>query len=485
MPRQSPPAATDPNSGSALPTGAIEASATAPAALPRRRLVFGIVAMALFMASVDQTVVATALVAIQSDLGAGIEWSGWTITVYSLGQVIVLPLAGKFADMFGRKRVFLTAAVIFTVASLCCGLVDNIALLVVLRAIQSVGGGAFLPSASGIVADHFGPNRDRALGMFTSIFPIGGIVGPIIGGVFVSYWSWRGIFLVNVPLGVALIIMTVIFIPRDRAAGGSAQRNRIDVYGLALLAGLILGLMLGVTHLGGGGSVLSIGFLLPEVLAVIALVLFVRHAKHGRSPFIPIRLLTGKGFGVMNLINLLHGCAAIGFGALVPLYAETRYGISTLEAGTLLTARAIGMILVASLATFALRRTGSRLPMLIGFSVLAVGMVTTALGAPPGISPYLWLSIASAVSGVGMGIALPASNNAILQLAPDAVAGISGMRAMFRQGGSILSISVATAVLAASTSPGNTLGHVFLVFSGLLILVLPLLIRVPEHRGSW
>jgi EmrB/QacA subfamily drug resistance transporter len=450
--------------------------------LPRRRLVFGIVAMALFMASVDQTVVATALRAIQQDLGASIEWSGWTITIYSLGQVLVLPLAGKFADQFGRRRVFLIAAGLFTAASLCCGLVSNIALLVVLRAIQSIGGGAFLPSASGIVADHFGKNRDRALGMFTSIFPIGGIVGPILGGIFVTYWSWRGIFLVNVPIGAVLITLGLLFIPRGRRSPGKS----IDVYGLVLLGVLILGTMLGVTHLGNSnGTLLSPGFLIPETIAVIALVLFVRHASHGRAPFIPINLLRGRGFGVMNLINFLQGAAAIGFGALVPLYAESRYGIPTLQAGTLLTARAIGMICVAGLATFALRRTGYRPPMAIGFSLLMIGMLATAIGAPSGITPFVWLSLASAICGIGMGLALPAANNAILQLAPDQVAGISGMRGMFRQGGSIIAVSVATAIVARSSDHGVALGHIFIGFACVLIIVLPMIFKVPEHRGGW
>ncbi|MBO0811360.1 MAG: MFS transporter [Microlunatus sp.] len=449
---------------------------------PRRRLVFTIVAMALFMAAVDQTVVATALAAIKTDLGASIEWSGWTITIYSLGQVLVLPLAGKFADMFGRRRVFLVAAAVFTLASLCCGLVHNIALLVVLRAIQSVGGGSFLPSASGIVADHFGRNRDRALGMFTSIFPIGGIVGPILGGVFVTYWSWRGIFLVNVPIGAALIILGVIFLPKGRRMPGRS----IDSYGLVLLGILILGTMLGVTSLGtADSSVISPTFLIPELIAVGALVLFLRHASHGRAPFIPMNLLRGRGFGVMNLINFLQGAAAIGFGALVPLYAESRYGIPTLQAGTLLTARAVGMICVAGLATFALRRTGYRPPMTIGFSLVTIGMLATAIGAPAGITPFIWLSAATAICGVGMGLGLPAANNAILQLAPDQVAGISGMRGMFRQGGSIIAVSIATAIIARSGDPGTTLGHIFIGFACLLIIVLPMIYKVPEHRGGW
>ena len=175
--------------------------------LARRRLIFAIVSMGLFMSSVDQTIVATALPAIERELHAPINWSGWTITIYALGQVLAMPMAGKISDMYGRKKVYLIAIVLFTVTSLACGLATNIYVLVSLRVLQALGGGALMPSATGIVSDHFGRDRDRALGMFTSIFPIGGIVGPIIGGVFVAWWSWRGIFLVNVPIGIVLLVL--------------------------------------------------------------------------------------------------------------------------------------------------------------------------------------------------------------------------------------------------------------------------------------
>ena len=116
------------------------------------------------------------------------------------------------------------------------------------RFIQALGGGAFMPSATGIVADHFGPERDRAGGMFTSILPVGGIVGPIVGGVFVSYWSWRGIFLVNVPIGILLIALTVKFIPSSPVR----KQSRIDVRGIILLAVLIAAAMFGISYLGSG-----------------------------------------------------------------------------------------------------------------------------------------------------------------------------------------------------------------------------------------
>src|SRR6201994_3474436 len=213
--------------------------AAAVEASPRRFLVFAIVSVALFMASVDQTIVATALSTLQRALHAQVNWSSWTITVYALGQILVMPLAGRISDQYGRRRVFICAVVLFTVASLLCGLAGNIYVLVGLRAVQAIGGGAFMPSATGIVSDEFGPNRDRAIGLFTSIFPIGGIVGPILGGLFVTYWSWRGIFLVNVPLGVLVFALSLAFIPRAQVR----KSHGIDVPGIAMLGIGLLGVM--------------------------------------------------------------------------------------------------------------------------------------------------------------------------------------------------------------------------------------------------
>jgi EmrB/QacA subfamily drug resistance transporter len=449
--------------------------------LPGRHLVFAIISVALLMASVDQTIVATALPSIQQNLHAQVNWSAWTITVYSLGQVLVMPVAGKLGDQYGRKRVFLGAAVLFTVASLCCGLADNIYLLVVLRAFQAIGGGAFMPSATGIVSHQFGRERDRAIGLFASVFPIGGIIGPIFGGIIVTYWSWREIFLINVPLGLLLITLGAIFIP-------SIERRRdlrFDVTGVLLLGATLLPAMLGITYLGDGRhSLLGAGFLVPELIAAGSLVLFCRHAVRAQAPIIPIRLLVGRGFGVMNLINFLFGSVALGFGALVPLYAEQRYGIRALGAGTLLTARAVGMIATAGLAVLLIRRTGYRAPMLVGYSVMAVGLVLLA-SAPLIGSPYAWLAFGAAVIGVGTGMSTPAANNAILQLAPDQTAAIAGLRGMFRQAGAITAVSVTAAVLARSGDPGHAQAIVLLVLAGVVVCVLPLILLVPEHRGRW
>ena len=435
-----------------------ESAADAGTAAPRRFLVFAIVSLALMMASIDQTIVATALPTLQRDLHTQVNWSSWTITIYALGQILVMPLAGKVGQQFGRKRIFLGAVILFTAASLCCGLAGNIYLLIALRGVQAIGGGAFMPSATGIVAQMFGRDRDRALGLFSSIFPIGGIIGPVLGGVFVTYWTWRGIFLVNVPIGLVLLTLGGIFIPHS-----PRQRDQsLDIRGVLLLGATLLSAMLGLAYLGsaqpGAGVVTHVSpvspdFLVPEGVAVVALVGFVRHSARAPAPFISIRFLTGTGFGVMNLLNFLFGSAALGFAALVPLYAEQRYGLRSLEAGTLLTARAIGMIAVAGLAVFLLRRTGYRWPMMAGFGLTAVGLVAMSV-APPVLSAYAWLAVAAGICGVGMGVCTPAANNATLQLAPEQAAAVAGLRGMFRQSGAITAVSITTALVARSSQPG-------------------------------
>jgi EmrB/QacA subfamily drug resistance transporter len=456
------------------------APATADDAQPGRYVVFAIVSLALLMASVDQTIVATALPALQRDLHAPVNWSAWTITIYALGQIMMMPLAGKLGDHYGRKQVFLAAAVVFTASSLACGFASDIYLLVVLRAVQAIGGGAFLPSATGIVAAQFGRDRDRALGLFSSVFPMGGIIGPVLGGVFVTYWSWRGIFLVNVPLGIALIALGAVFIPRVARKEG----DRLDLAGVALLGGTLLGAMFGVASLGSGSSLTAPEFILPELIAVAGLIGFGRHCVHARDPFIPARFLVGRGFGVMNLINFLYGSAALGFGALIPLYAQERYRIPTLGAGTLLTARAVGMVGVAAVAVWLLRRTGYRRPMAVGFTATSVGLLLLSL-TPIGLTPYTWLAAGAALSGVGMGISTPSANNATLQLAPENSAAIAGLRGMFRQAGAISAVSVTSAILARSADPGLAQAHVFLAFAVILAAAVPLIRIVPDHHGSW
>lgn len=448
-----------------------------------RWLILILACTSLMVMATDQTIVATALHAIQRDLGSSLTWSAWTITVYALGQTIAMPIAGRVSDQFGRKTVFLTALAIFTLATMCCAIAASLWQLIAFRGIQALGGGSLLPCATGLVADNFGPNRDRAIAMFGSIFPLGGIIGPLAGSVIVTYLSWRAIFLVTVPITTIVFLLAVRFTPRGGAAPG---RRRIDTRGLVLFTSLMLGAMYVISAAASArfpGSWVVLG--LVATLVVVVGIAFARHAVRHPSPFIPLRLLHGRGFAIINLITLMFGAVALGFNSLVPLYAQDRYHISVLDSGTLLVARAIGMVCLASLAALAIRRTGYRAPLGTGIVLIATSLVGMALAPPLGLSPYVWLSITAGITGVGTGLSSPASNNAVLHLAGENIAAAAGMRGMFRQVGAILSVSIATAVVASAADPGFAQAAVFLAFAALMLVILPFVVRVPEHRGSW
>jgi EmrB/QacA subfamily drug resistance transporter len=460
-------------------------SARAESRPVRRRLVFTIIALALLMMSIDSTIVATALHSLQHELHTSIDWAGWTITAYSLGFVVILPVAGKLSEQYGCRRVFLGSVAVFTLASLSCGLADNVYVLIALRALQAAGGAGFTPSATQIIVSHFRAARDRAVSLFGSIFSIGMMIGPIFGGVFVSYWTWRGIFLVNVPIGIAVLALAFRYVPRDRARAGES-RAKMDAIGMVLLGGGLLAGMLAVSQLAErNADPWSPALVIPLAIAIVALWMFFRHINRSAHPFIAPRLISGPGFGTVNLINAVYGGITSGVVALVPLYASNRYGIDALGSGTLLVAQGLAAIIFSIAATFALRRTGYRPPMYVGGVVIAAGMLLLALAPPAGISPYVWLAGSAFLVGVGRGTNNPASRNAGLQLAPEYSSTLAALRTMCMAIGTIITISIVTAILASSHDPGGTQAWLFVLAGALLVAALPLIARVPEHRGSW
>jgi MFS family permease len=414
-----------------------------------------------------------------------VNWAGWTLTAYSFGFVIMLPISGRLSEQYGRRRVFLGSVAVFTLASLLCGLAENDFVLIALRALQAAGGAGFTPSATGIIVDHFGDARDRAVSLFGSIFPIGAMIGPIFGGLFVSYWTWRAAFLVNVPIGIVVIILTLRYIPRDQPRQGSAHLG-MDVPGMLLLGGGLLAGMLAVTLLGEKKAhVWSPGFALPLAIAVVVIWMFFRHIGRSSHPFIAPRLISGKDFGAVNLVNMVFSGITIGAVALIPLYAANRYGIGTLDAGTLLIAQGIAAIMMSLVIALVLRRTGHRLPIYVGGPTIALGMVLLALSPRYGVSPYIWLAGSAFLIGAGMGTINPASRNAGLQLAPKQSSTLAALRTLSLQIGSIAAISVTTAAVTGSADPGHVQAWAYIVAALVLVATLPIVSRVPEHHGSW
>jgi len=461
---------------------ATDADAAAPPV--KRGLVFVTIALALLMMSVDSTIVATVLHALRSDLDTTINWAGWTLTAYSLGFVLMLPVSGKLAVRYGRRRVFIGSVLVFTGASLLCGMADNIFVLIGLRALQAAGGAGFTPSATGIIVDHFGAARDRAVGLFGSIFPIGAMIGPIFGGLFVTHFSWRDAFLVNGPIGLAVILLSLRFIPRDppqaAAAGGT------DIVGMVLLGGGLLLGMLGVAGLGEADAVAGLwagGAMLAG--AVLCGALFFRHVGRSRHPFIAPEFIHGPGFGAVNLANLVYSGIPIGAAALIPLYAANRYGIGAFEAGALLVAQGVATVVMSGVVVMALRRLGYRRPIYVGGIGVVLGLVMLALEPLAGVPPYVWLAGAALLIGAGSGTLNPATRNAGLQLAPRHSSTLAALRSLAMQIGTIVTVSGATAIVSASAAPGVAQAWAYGAIALVLVVALPVIARVPEHRGAW
>ncbi|HEX7326676.1 MAG TPA: MFS transporter, partial [Rhodanobacteraceae bacterium] len=323
------------------------------------------------------------------------------------------------------------------------------------------------------------------VGLFGSIFPVGTMIGPIFGGLFVSYWSWRDIFFINVPIGLAVALLALRYIPHDQA-DHAAHRDGMDFTGLAALGVALFAAMFAASYLGEPTAhVLSAKFLLPLVVAGAGVWLFVRHIGHSGRPFIAPRFIYGQGFGAVNLVNVVFGGVTGGIILLAPLYAANRYGIDALGSGTLLIAEGVAAILLSFSVTMLLRRTGYRLPLYVGSVLIAIGALLLALPPQLGIPPYAWLAGATFLVGAGGGTISPPSRNAGLQLAPEQSSTLAAMRSLFNQLGEIGTVSIATAVMAATSRPGVSQAWIYAAIAGVLLVALPLNARVPDHRGTW
>ncbi len=254
----------------------------------RRYLVFITASLGLLMYTIDGTAVAVAFPSFIRDLHTDVLWAGWTMSMFSVGVCMAIPLAGNLSDSFGRKRVFLVSLIVFTASSLACGLAPNIYALIACRLLQGIGGASFLPTASGMASDHFPESRQTVIGLFSSIFNVGSIIGPNLGGWIVSQYSWRYIFYINVPIGIALMVLTMFLIKDAHVV----KRLRVDVHGTFLMSGAILFFMFGLNLI---GESFSLPFVAPAAAGVLLSIvlgrLFLRHERKTENPILDLTLL--------------------------------------------------------------------------------------------------------------------------------------------------------------------------------------------------
>ena len=455
----------------------------------RRYLIFFSVGLSLLMYAIDATAVVVAFPNFIKAFNTNVLWAAWTISIYLVAVSSMMPLMGKLSDSFGRKKVFLISLILFTSSSLACGLSPNIYSLVAFRFLQGIGGASFLPTAAGIASDQFPEHRERAIGLLSSIFPIGGIIGPNLGGWIVSRYSWRYIFYINLPIGIILIALIIILLEDSEVL----SRPRIDFVGASFFFGAILFFMLGLNLIAENLSLLSILLTgLFFVVSFFSFYLFLHQQKKDSNPILDMTLLKSKPFLAANVYNLMGGAGVFGIFSFVPLYATSVHQLSTLVSGMILTPRSLGMISASALTSFLLKRWGYRWPMVLGTSIISF---TTILLAGPGFQLLRMtgthlgvpqtLAVLIMFIGIGQGIALPASNNACIELMPEKVATITGLRGMFRSVGGAIGISLITMILHLSSTPANGFRIAFISFGLGLLFTIPLVFLMPTGKKEW
>lgn len=356
----------------------------------------------LLLAALDQTIVSTALPTIVGEFG-GIDHLSWVVTAYLLASTASMPLYGKISDLYGRKRVYQSAIVIFLVASALCGLSQTLTQLIAFRALQGIGGGGLMSLTFTIVGDIVPPReRGRYTGYLSGTFALASVVGPLVGGFLTDSFSWRWVFYVNLPLGVAALVVTgiVLRLPFHRA------RHSLDLVGAALLVTSVTSCLLATVWASrehGWGAPLTVGL---YAAATVGAVSFVWWERHVDEPVLPPRMFERPGFTPAVAIAFLAGAAMFGAMVFLPVFLQGVQGSAATNAGLLLLPLMMAMM-VSSLVTGKLttRNGRYRIYPIIGTTVAAAGLGLLSTMAPdtPRTASAAWM----VVLGAGIGTALP------------------------------------------------------------------------------
>jgi EmrB/QacA subfamily drug resistance transporter len=368
---------------------------------PPLRIIFPALLLVMLLAALDQTIVSTALPTIVGDLG-GLENLSWVVTAYLLSSTIVMPLYGKFGDLFGRKIVLQAAISLFLVGSVLCGLAQNMTELIVLRALQGLGGGGLLVTTLAAIGDVVPPaNRGRYQGVFGAVFGFATIIGPLIGGFLVEHLSWHWIFYINLPLGIgALMVIGAAFRPH-----ATHVKHKIDYAGAAFLA---LSLTCIILFTSQGGVILPWNS--PQLwatlgLGLIAIAGFIYAERGASEPIMPLELFKHRTFLLTSLIGFIVGISLYGSMTFLPLYLQVVKGSTPSEAGMQLLPLMGGLLVMSVVSGRVISRIGKyRFFPIAGTLLVCMSMV---LLATLELSSPLWLLyLYTALLGCGLGMVL-------------------------------------------------------------------------------
>ena len=423
-------------------------------ALPTARRIpvwLAIVAASLpmFMATLDNLVVTSALPVIARDLGASIEDLQWVVNAYTLSFAAFMLMAVALGDRFGRRTVFLTGITIFTLASAASALATEPWMLIAARAVQGVGAAALMPLSLTLLAGSVSERlRPAAIGIWGGISGLGVATGPLIGGAVVQGWNWQAIFWLNVPLGVIAVPLVLIALPNSFGA-----RLRADVVGLLLAGPGVLALVYGIVrgNPAGWGSIEVLGSLLAGAVLLVAFVVWEGRAS---APLLPLRLFRDRSFTVANLVGVTFSFGIFGAIFILIQFLQVVQGHTPLEAGVMTMPWTLAPMVVAPLTGLVSGRTGTRLPIVVGLALLTVAMSWIALTLSADLA-YSGMWPPFLLAGVGMGLVFAPSSTAVLaRMKPADHAKASGTNSTLREIGVALGVAVLTAVF---TGAGGTL----------------------------
>jgi EmrB/QacA subfamily drug resistance transporter len=409
------------------------------------------VSFGLFMIMLDNTVVNVALPSIQRDLDADLSELEWIVSGYALAFAALMLIGGKLADAYGRRLVFVLGIVVFTLASLACGLSTTSEMLIAARVLQGAGAALMSPATLSIIAATFPPRqRGTAIGIWAGVSALALAIGPLVGGLLTDNASWHWIFFVNVPVGILGIVASFLLIDESR----DPTHERLDLPGLATSAlglfALTYGLIEANTY--GWGSARIVG---AFVLAFVALVAFVLLERHQRAPMLDLTLFRNRTYVGANLVVLLVALAMFGVFFFVSLYMQNVLGYSAVEAGASFLPMTILIILVAPVAGRASDRFGSRGLITAGMLLVAAQLLYFSR---LGDDATFWTLLPGLVlGGVGMSLTMTPSTAAATRAVAVEKSGVgSAVLNAFRQVGGSVGIALMGAIMAAQLADPPT-----------------------------
>ncbi|HXG75744.1 MAG TPA: MFS transporter [Gaiellaceae bacterium] len=417
----------------------------------RKWFTLAAVAFGLFMIMLDNTVVNVALPSIQRDLGADLSELEWVVTGYALSFAALMLIGGKVADAYGRRLVFVLGIVVFTAASLLCGLAESSDQLIGARVLQGVGAALMNPATLSIIAATFPPHqRGAAIGIWAGVSALALAIGPLVGGLLTEHLDWSWIFFVNVPIGVLGVAASYVFIDESR----DETHERLDLPGLATSAiglfSLTYALIEANTY--GWGSARIVG---AFALAAVALGVFVLLERHQRAPMLPLAFFRDRTFTGANLVVLLVALAMFGVFFFVSLYMQNVLGYSAVEAGAAFLPMTVLIILVAPVAGRMTDRFGSRWFLTVGMTLVGAQLVYFSQLGPD--ATFWTLLPALLVGGVGMASTMTPSAAAATRSVSVDKAGVgSAVLNASRQVGGSIGIALMGAIMAHAAGERRT-----------------------------